>query len=139
MRKRASSPRSRPFLNQETLGYKSGSERKKNPQVDRGPSRHGERVALVFLLQGLPLGPKLPKGENGQGANGEHRDPAQEEELGPDSRGREEAGAQAGERTLKAGAAEPCLVGLPGPGPEVPYLGATPDGAAEGSIVAGDD
>lgn len=59
--------------------------------------------------------------------------------LAPIPEAERKQGHRLGRGPLKAGAAEPCLVGLPGPGPEVPYLGATPDGTAEGSIVAGDD
>lgn len=40
---------------------------------------------------------------------------------------------------LEAGAYEPGLLGWPGSGPKAPYLGATPDSTAEGSIVAGND
>lgn len=62
-----------------------------------------------------------------------------ERNLAPIPEAERKQGDRLGRELLKAGAAEPCLLGLPGPRPEVPYLGATPDGTAESSIVAGDD
>lgn len=44
-----------------------------------------------------------------------------------------------GRGPVEVGASEPCLLSLPGSGPQALYLGATPDGTAEDSVVAGDD
>lgn len=88
-------------------------------------------MAFVFLLRGLqPESQTMPKAEN--------REP--KENVGVLLRDRQRESRDRLRRgLLEAGASESCLLGLPGPGPEVLYLGAPPDGTAESSIVAGDD
>lgn len=93
-------------------------------------------MAFVFLLWGFPLESQtMPR----LGMDREPTESARERGLPLMPRGREEAGDRLRGGLLGIGASEPCLLGLPGPGPKVPYLGATPDSTAEGGIVAGND
>lgn len=133
MRKRASCLRSRPFLNQEILGYTSGNGRKGDHL-----RLTGDLAGTCFYSRGSHWSPHDTQAGNEQGADGDCQGPLQAEAPGPEPRGTERR-ERLGRGPLVVGASEPCLLSRPGPGPQALYLGATPDSTAEGSIVAGDD